>query len=333
MSEDLLQVKEKINIQSKTSKYKEAKVKIGVKFKKEPNHPYDKNKFSKNKRYKLPKKLNVFFIILVNFIIALIPINQISSDMAISLTTSIFNINKDYPIINIKNIGKPFEIIVNNNTIENMQNFGYKYTDDYLYVNSTNNRNPLEIKLIWKTDTSKTIPTINDTTIEIILDTFNTDEKTNIYDITSYTEILFENDSSEEKPEEDEEIKPSYFIIPDNFTLNAENMFNSCSIIQYIDFFEFDTSIITNMTHMFDGCSNLIEVKNLYPINTRDMSYLFYNCGSLKNFNLNLSEDTNITQVTNMERMFYYCNNLISVDLTNIYTNNVTSMRSMFYNC
>jgi surface protein len=41
----------------------------------------------------------------------------------------------------------------------------------------------------------------------------------------------------------------------------------------------------------------------------------------------------NITQVTNIERMFYDCYDLISVDLSNIYTDNVTSMKRMFSYC
>ena len=48
MSEDILQVEEKTNIQSKPSK-----------FKKKQNHPHDKNELSRNKRYKLQKKLNL----------------------------------------------------------------------------------------------------------------------------------------------------------------------------------------------------------------------------------------------------------------------------------
>ena len=230
--------------------------------------------------------------------------------MAISITTAYFYSNNYYKIINTTNIGKPSEIYVNNNKLENMQNFLYKYEYDYLKISSANSWNSLEIKLIWKSDISKIISNKDDAPTEKIIDTFISDE-----------------------PKEVDEIIPTYFIIPENFTLNAQNLFYECSIIKYIDFLEFDTSIITNMNRMFYYCYNLIEVKNLYPINTQDMSYLFYNCGSLKNFNLNLSEDMNITQVTNMERMFSECNDLISVDLTNIYTNNVTSMRSMFYNC
>jgi hypothetical protein len=258
--------------------------------------------------------------------------------MAISITTAYFYSNNYYKIINTTNIGKPSEIYINNNKIGNMQNFLYNYEDDYLKIYSTNNWNTLEIKLVWKSDISKIITNKDDTPTEKIADTSITNEMTNTYDTISYSGIISESDLNEETPNEEipkevDEIIPTYFIIPENFTLNAQNLFYECSIIKYIDFLEFDSSIITNMSHMFDGCSNLIEVKNLYPINVQDMSYSFYYCRSLKKFNLNLSEDMNITQVTNIERMFCNCDNLISVNLTNIYTNNVTSMRSMFYNC
>ena len=256
MKENAPQIKKEVNILPKITKDREKTAKKETILDKYSYHPYDKIKFSKNKRYKLFKKLNLLFFILINFIIGLNSINKISSDMAISITTISFNRNNYYEIINTTNIGKPSEIYVNNNKIENMQNFLYKYEDNYLKISSTNNWNTLEIKLFWKSDISKIITSKDDTPTEKIADTSITNEMTNTYDIISYSGIISESDLNEEIPKEGipkevDEIIPTYFILPENFTLNAQNLFYECSIIKYIDFLEFDSSIITNMNRMF----------------------------------------------------------------------------------
>lgn len=67
-----------------------------------------------------------------------------------------------------------------------------------------------------------------------------------------------------------------------------------------------NTSRVTNMSYMFDGCSGL---KSL----------------DLSNF------DT--SKVTSMDSMFQNCSSLESLDLSGWNTSNVTDMPSMFYNC
>ena len=41
----------------------------------------------------------------------------------------------------------------------------------------------------------------------------------------------------------------------------------------------------------------------------------------------------NTQNITNMKSMFYNCKSLTNLDLSNFNTQNVTDMRSMFYNC
>ncbi len=86
----------------------------------------------------------------------------------------------------------------------------------------------------------------------------------------------------------------------------------------------------------FAQCKNLTEVSgdNLVTSktfeNVTDMSGMFYNCEGL--INLDLSNfDT--SKVTSMSRMFDGCSSLTNLDLSNFDTSQVTSMYQMFYVC
>ena len=68
----------------------------------------------------------------------------------------------------------------------------------------------------------------------------------------------------------------------------------------------------------------------LIVINVTDMSTMFNGCSNL--INLDLSHfDT--SKVTNMQGMFNVCRNLTSLDLSGFDTSNVTRMYNMFSNC
>ena len=59
-----------------------------------------------------------------------------------------------------------------------------------------------------------------------------------------------------------------------------------------------------------------------------DMSYMFYNCSSLKELNLS---SFNTNQVTNMYGMFSNCSSLKVLDLLSFNTNQETDMINMFF--
>ena len=52
---------------------------------------------------------------------------------------------------------------------------------------------------------------------------------------------------------------------------------------------------------------------------------MFYDCRSLTNLNTQ--------NVTNMKSMFKYCHSLININLSNFNTQNVTNMKEMFLSC
>ena len=54
-------------------------------------------------------------------------------------------------------------------------------------------------------------------------------------------------------------------------------MFNGCSNISEIDFSNFDTMNVSNMSYMFNGCSSLtsLNLSNLNTSKVKDMSICF----------------------------------------------------------
>ena len=59
-------------------------------------------------------------------------------------------------------------------------------------------------------------------------------------------------------------------------------------------------------------------------------NFIFCGCDSLISIDLS---NFNTKNVTNMRNMFYFCNLLSSIDLTNFNTQNVTNLKSMFSYC
>ena len=83
-------------------------------------------------------------------------------------------------------------------------------------------------------------------------------------------------------------------------------MFSGCSSLKELNFSNFNTNNVTDMSCMFCECSSLIDI-NLYSFNTNNvtnMSYMFYGCLSLKNINL---DNFNTIKVKNMICMFDQC--------------------------
>ena len=91
---------------------------------------------------------------------------------------------------------------------------------------------------------------------------------------------------------------------------------------------DIDTSRITNMSSLFSGFNQNVDISCWDVSNVRDMTYMFYNCTS---FNCDLSR-WDVSNVTNMTSMFHNCYSFNS-DLSKWNTGNVTCMISMFHKC
>ena len=121
-------------------------------------------------------------------------------------------------------------------------------------------------------------------------------------------------------------------IIWDNLNTSIMGMFYNLTNITRIDFSNFDTSNINNMSYMFSGCSSLIslDLSNFITSSVTDMNNMFSNCTNLESLNIN---NFNTSKVENMSRMFENCIRLTTLDLSNFDTSKVFSMTYMFCNC
>ena len=110
------------------------------------------------------------------------------------------------------------------------------------------------------------------------------------------------------------------------------SMFNGCSKLTSLDLSGFDTSNVNNMMGMFESCIKLtsLDLSNFNTSNVISMSSMFSNCSSLTSLDL---RNFNTSNVTYMTYMFESCSGLTSLDLSNFNTSNVTDMGSMFYGC
>ena len=109
------------------------------------------------------------------------------------------------------------------------------------------------------------------------------------------------------------------------------NMFEGCANLVFLDLSNFDTSNVRSMYCMFESCSGLtsLDLSNFDTSNVTNMQYMFSNCYSLTSLDLSNFDTSN---VTNMVNLFIGCN-LTSLDLSIFDTSNVTNMESMFENC
>ena len=97
-----------------------------------------------------------------------------------------------------------------------------------------------------------------------------------------------------------------------------------------IDFTNFDTSNVTDMTLMFWYCkATSLNLKSFNTSKVTNMMAMFFGCDvttlDLTNF------DT--SKVTNIYAMFGYTMDLVSVNVSSFDTSNVTNMDELFYHC
>ena len=87
-----------------------------------------------------------------------------------------------------------------------------------------------------------------------------------------------------------------------------------------------DTENVTNMSRVFEGCSNLTEIPLLNTSKAENMPGMFYSCSALTTI-----PQLDTSKVRDMLGMFNGCTNLTSIPLLD--TSNITNMNYMFNNC
>ncbi|TYU59065.1 BspA family leucine-rich repeat surface protein [Listeria monocytogenes] len=119
-----------------------------------------------------------------------------------------------------------------------------------------------------------------------------------------------------------------------SFVTTMERMFEGCENLKILNLsnFDFDTSSVINMDYMFAGCTNLeeLDVSKFDTSSVTSMQMMFQYCKSLEKLNLS-SFDT--SSVTRMNSMFEGCTSFEELDLSSFDTSSVGNMQVMFHGC
>ena len=111
---------------------------------------------------------------------------------------------------------------------------------------------------------------------------------------------------------------------------NMAWMFNGCEKLESLDLSNFNTSGAAYTASMFKGCSSLKQITFGNNFKTSNTGSMFKGCSSLTSLVLSSFVTS---QVTDMSDMFNSCKALKSLDLRSFNTSEVTNMSSMFSNC
>ena len=119
---------------------------------------------------------------------------------------------------------------------------------------------------------------------------------------------------------------PGWFV-------EGENFVNKNRIEKVVFDASFAAARPTSCRYWFVGCTELKTIEGIEYLNTEnvtDMYAMFYGCNNLTALDVS---DFDTKNVTNMTGMFYECNNLTTLNVSNFDTKNVTDMGWMFYHC
>ena len=110
---------------------------------------------------------------------------------------------------------------------------------------------------------------------------------------------------------------------------DMNHMFSGCSALETLNVSHFNTSKVTDMSGMFAYDTKLVslDLSNFNTSNVTTMKEMFSN-NAVNTLNLS-SFDT--SKVTDIDSMFYQMPNIESLDLSNFDTSNITNMGYIFY--
>lgn len=103
-------------------------------------------------------------------------------------------------------------------------------------------------------------------------------------------------------------------------------------LLQSIDFTNFNTSNVTRMYSMFDGCELLssLDLSNFNTANVTDMNHMFGSCEALETLNIS---NFNTANVTDMRNMFYTCTALTTIYAPDFVKHPSLQSNDMFRDC
>ena len=109
-------------------------------------------------------------------------------------------------------------------------------------------------------------------------------------------------------------------------------LFNGCSSLESINFANFKTESVVDMSYLFSGCSSLnaIDVTNFDTKSVKDMNHMFSGCSTLKAIDVS---NFNTGSVNDISHMFSGCSSLNGIGVTNFNTKSVNDMSFLFSEC
>ena len=92
-------------------------------------------------------------------------------------------------------------------------------------------------------------------------------------------------------------------------------MFRSCSNIEELDVFNFNTKNSISFKGMFQGCTKLkkIDVSNFNSSNCTDINYIFERCENISEINM---INWNMSKIKNFIEIFYGCRKLKKIKMS-----------------
>ena len=109
-------------------------------------------------------------------------------------------------------------------------------------------------------------------------------------------------------------------------------MFLNCTSLKYINFNNFKTTNVLNMSGMFGNCNSLtsLDLSGFDTNKTILLNSMFYGCHSLTSLNLT---NFNLSSNENFNSMFFDCYRLKNLYLPSMSTTNAINFSYMFFNC
>lgn len=106
--------------------------------------------------------------------------------------------------------------------------------------------------------------------------------------------------------------------------------FDNLTICENIDLSNLDTSLVTDMKHMFRRCRAITSIGTLNTSSATNMEGMFYGCSALLNIDMSGFDTSHVTTMLNM---FRDCTNIPVLDLSAFDTSSLLNSEGMFQNC
>ena len=116
-------------------------------------------------------------------------------------------------------------------------------------------------------------------------------------------------------------------------TTNISYMFRDCSSLEnIIGLNTFNTSNITTLTSLFNGCSSLesLDLSSFNVSNVTNISGMLYGCTALQSFSM---RNWDISKLTSLERLYQDLTSLQTVDMGGVDLSSIRSLAFLFNGC